>query len=428
LSITVSGGLGWVWLFLLSNAAVALSFYPTTRYCLISNPAWAILAAAWVLPLSRGRYAPGQFRLRRAIILGPSVAIALVLILARFSLPILRDSRRVSLRANESRSQTAAMNRAMAAGRFAEATEYFKRAYSAAPFMLLIRDVRGIPFESPLLAEESGRLSIEKFGLESDADLYFPTALMVAGGHCDSTVTGLLSNDFRWSLFDSSIDPAVLAAKCLIRGGDRNGAWSALQVALRTRPGSHEVLALSVAGAEALERKSDADRFRKQLFAMHDLLSAREALSRAYLIWGNAKASLEMSEAVASVLPESAVVQYDRAGALLALGRSEEALDAYARALALFPAHAFETRPFEAALVQVLERADSPRNRLALGVEHSIRAGRLRSAMRLQHRLETMDAQDLPNSDQKDVTFLRNIKSYPPERFAEPEQLASGMN
>jgi tetratricopeptide (TPR) repeat protein len=410
LSLTLGARLSWIWLYLLSNAAVALSFYVTSRYCLSMYPAWAVLGATWVLPLTKRR--------RHPMALGLSVATALVLILARLYLPILGDSRRVLLRANESRAQSAAMNREMAAGRFAEATEYFKRAYAAAPFMLLLRNVRGIPFESPPLADESGRMSVEKFGFDSHADLYFALVLAVAGGHCDSAWTGLLANDFRWALFDISMDPAVLAAKCLVRAGDSSGAWSALQLALRIRPGTHEALALSVAGAEALGM-ADAQRLRSELFAVHDPLTAQEALARAYLIWGNAKASLAMAEAVASVLPESAIAQYDRARALLAVDRSEEALDAYARALELFPAHAFETRPFEEAMVKAVDTSDAPPHRLALGVEHSIRAGRLRAALRLQQRLEAVPREVWHKSNQKSVTFLQNIKSFPPARFAE---------
>ncbi len=118
----------------------------------------------------------------------------------------------------------------------------------------------------------------------------------------------------------------------------------------------------------------------QELRALHDPLSRGYALSQAFLAWGNATRALEEADRVLAFLPESGVVRYARARALLALGRSGEALDEYASALAVFPTHGYETRPFDAAVMERRAAHPADPSVLALVAEHERRAGRIGEA------------------------------------------------
>ena len=117
----------------------------------------------------------------------------------------------------------------------------------------------------------------------------------------------------------------------------------------------------------------------------HDPLSAGYALGDALLTWGEPGAALEEADGVLAALPEAGVVLYLRARALAALGRKEEALEAYQRALRVFPAHGYETSPFDSLIAETLEAAPTP-SKLAFGAEHSARAGRIDEARERAYR------------------------------------------
>jgi len=73
-------------------------------------------------------------------------------------------------------------------------------------------------------------------------------------------------------------------------------------------------------------------------------------------------------------------VLYLHARALLAVGRTQEALEAYGKALHAFPAHGYETRPFDAAIAEARAAAPTSPSVMALAAAHSVRAGRLDAA------------------------------------------------
>ena len=351
---------------------VSLIFCVTSRYALMVLPVWAALAGAFVEGFWSSRREP------RALALS---LLALLLPLAVTLNPGFRDARRVVERAGAAGAAASEMEQAVRRVRPAEASDAFVRAQAAQPLVRLTRDLSAIGFESDQLARASARLSAEQFGTIEGPDAWFAGQLLALAGDCKTAAeyaNRAANQRFFAAVWDEALDGDLLAADCLLVQGDRPGARERIQRSLRRRPGTLSGLSAATAAERAFGLVDGPAN--RELQALHDPLSRGFALSDAFLAWGNPGAALAEAERVLTFLPESGVVRYARARALLALGRQDEALDEYARALAAFPAHAFQTRPFDAAIRD--RRAAHPGDPavLALVAEHERRAGRIPQA------------------------------------------------
>jgi tetratricopeptide (TPR) repeat protein len=284
------------------------------------------------------------------------------------------------------------MDEARRAGRWDQAIEAMIEARAAQPYVVLTRDFRGMPFESPTIAVEAGQRSVEQLGLDTDADLFMASRLAVDARRCALSIPGLdtlARAGFHWSVFDLALDPALVAAECLLQEGDRVQAFSRAMSAVEAHGATVEALAFAVAAAEAMPEQNAGprlDAWRSALEALHDPFNGAYALARAHLMWGNPQLALEELDRIAGSFPTVAVALHLRAEALAALGQSREALELYEKALAHFPAHAFATERLNASLEAELKRRPDDAGLLSLAAEHAYRQGRRADALALLAR------------------------------------------
>ncbi|MBI3180836.1 MAG: hypothetical protein HYZ28_01695 [Myxococcales bacterium] len=360
-------------LFLLCALATGVAFYVVSRFRLAALPASCALAGWLVADLIVSLRQPARL-LRWA----PA---GLIAVLASFVPGAVGDAARFLARTSQTSELMQPLRSSLATGDLAQAGSTFALAQAIQPFVVHTQNLRGIPFESEELAEQSAHLAAERWGADGDTDALLLAVLADRAGRCGEaleTVRGLGGPAFRTAVFDLALDPALWAAECLLRRGDREGAMSEVLRSLEERPGTLQGLASAVAGSEATGRPAEA--WRGELFALHDALSARYALARARLQWGDAAGALADAEATLALSPELALAHYQRAVALVRLGRTAEGLEAYARALRGFPAFAFPTRPFDRAVRAELDAGAGDPLLLSLAIEHFIRAGRLEEA------------------------------------------------
>ncbi|MCP3098480.1 glycosyltransferase family 39 protein [Myxococcus sp. K15C18031901] len=398
--------IGLVALYLATSAALAVGFYVVSRYRLAALPAWALLT---------GALAAGAFEARRRPrALGALAGTLGACLLLPTLFPFVRDVDRMLARTEAVGGQGAVLNAAVRAGRYDEATRAFEQLQAANPFTALARAVRGVPFEAPSVAERSGAIAVERLGMDSPLDLYVAAELARRAGHCDQALEAARLAEaagYRGALYDTSLDPALVRADCLLEEGDRVGALHAAEDSLARRGGTLDALAFGVAAAEALPGQAEAQRaaWEARLFSLHDVSSARHARGLARLRWGDFAGALEDADAVLATIPDLAVTLHLRAAALAGLGRSTEALQAYTRALRTLPGFNFPTAPLEAAVATRLAQAPDSPGVLALAAEHHLRAGRLELAQSLAARASAAAPKDAGLAE-----FVRDLARLSP--------------
>ncbi len=358
-------------LFIASPAVMAVGFYVVSRFRLAAVPAWCLFAGFFLAS------ALEVFRARRkavawAVCGGAAFALP-------WLLPGVKDAARFMARGADSTALLPQMEAARSQGDFATASSLFAQMQAAQPYITLTHDLRGIPFEAPRLAKHSGQLALERYGADTAPDTFQLATLAVRAGDCATAspaLRALAESGFRWAIYDYALDPWLLLARCALSASDVEGAWAAARASLSQRPGTLRALALAVALGEKLQRPEAAS-LRDELSRLHDRLSADHALAQAYLEAGAPEAALAAAEHGLSLDSGVALLLYERARALVALGRTEEGLAAYGEALRQFPHHAFLTRPFDEALDRALSANSADPRWLMLALEHHMRAGRM---------------------------------------------------
>jgi len=389
--------------YLLALVAVSLVFCVTSRYALMVLPIWCALAGGYVAGIREDQRQP-RLLLRSAVALLVPLAIALA--------PPLRSSTRVIERGAIAGTAASELQRALRAGRIADARRAFVRAQAAQPLVRLSRDLSRVPFEDPALARASADESARAFGTVAGADAYFQARLLGHAGDCGAALPladRASDRGFFAAVWDVSLDPDLLAAECLLGAGDRTGARTRVERSLQRHPGTLSGLAWAAAADRSAGRRNGPAE--RELHALHDPLSAGYAFGQALLAWGDPVDGLEEADRVLTSLPEAGVVLHLRARALLALGRRPAALDAYGKALEAFPAHGHETRPFDSLVAEA--RAANPESPavLALAAEHAARAGRLDEAREAAEKALTSYGVVAPPQLRDLVRWLRSAQS-----------------
>jgi len=358
--------------YLLALLAVSLVFCVTSRYALMVLPVWCALAGGYIAGV--------RDDIRRPRLLGWS-ALALLVPLAIALSPALHASTRVVERGALAGAAASELERSVRSARVADAQRAFVRAQAAQPFVRLSRDLSRVSFEDPGLARASAEESAKRFGSDRGADAYFQSRLLALAGDCDAALPltdRAVQSGFFAAVWDVALDPDLVAAECLVARGDRAGARARVESSLRRHPGTLSGLSWAAAADRASGRRDGPAE--RELRALHDPLSAGHALGQALLAWGDAAGALEESSRVLTALPDSGVALYVQARALLAVGRNREGLEAYGKALEAFPAHGYETRPFDPAVAEARAAAPTSPPVLALAAEHAVRGGHLDEA------------------------------------------------
>jgi 4-amino-4-deoxy-L-arabinose transferase-like glycosyltransferase len=360
---------GWI----AAYVTAFLVFYYQSRYAPAIMPAWALLAAA-------GAAALREVRRDRARLLA-GVALAAVP-LGLLLLPFVRHEARFQERRLlvPIRSEAVALRRE---GRWSAALDRFLDEQAALPDFVWPWSPHGfgLDADSPDHALGAADRARRRFGTDDPVDAYLLAVLYAHGGRCDAALP-LLDQASRAGVFgavaDRALDPDLLASDCLAELDRSSEAFERLRRALARRPGTLDGLTRAIAATAALpaldERRERAG-WERQLAALHDPASVRFALSGAYLRWGKPARALAEADALRGLLPAAApFAEFERGRALLALGRTNDALRAYARALELrHPMHG--AIAFDAA-IRALEAAapDDPAAR-AVALAHWMRRG-----------------------------------------------------
>ena len=357
-------------LWVLSYELVYLTFYFQERYALAILPAWCALAGHGVGALRQA----AREGWRRLL---PVAAAAVVPLLALVA-PFVRDEAR--LRERQLRSPLSSPAAAFRAqGRWEEALGSALDEQAALPDAVLpfSRHGYGSAVGDPgrwLLAAERGRA---QFGASAPADAFLLAVQYASGGRCDLALP--LADDagrrgFRSAIADASLDPDLLAADCLRSLGRADEAYLRIRRSLERWPGTLDGLARMVA-IGAARGDPERERWMAELSELHDPVTARYALARARRWWGDAAGALADADWIAARVPEARpLAEFERALALLDLGRTAEALQAYARSLSV-PFYLFETSRFDEPVRALAAAYPDARAVNLLALSHWMRQG-----------------------------------------------------
>ena len=326
--------LALVWLLQWAAAlVVGLAFYFHGRYAVGLVPALAGLAGLGVSLVFELRRQPKQLLVRAA---------AFPLPLLLLGLPAVRWADRMVERVELFDALT---RRPRPGG--ADAWEGARAAYleeqAALPDVFWPTAPRGagLMADDPKTAAQAAERAVTKYGVSSPVDATLAAMLWAAAERCDEALPlAKRSSGFFWSNGDSVIDPHVVASDCLVSLGRRGEATTELEEANRLAPGRLEVLARLVAAGDT-GSATDVARWEAELFELHDAGSAHYALARARRRWGDAEGSLADADWLKSHWPAAApFADVERAISLVALRRTEEAVEAWRGSLVLHaPVH-----------------------------------------------------------------------------------------
>lgn len=323
---------------------------------------------------------------RRMVPAGQVAACVVLALLTPWCFGFLVDGRAVLEHANDASAIEGRFGLQMQARDWAAATTTLVSLEAAQPMVTLTHDLRGLPAESAALNQAAEAESERRYGGATRSDAYFAAVLAKRGGRCDAALRAARDADgFRWAMFDRLLEPHLLAARCEIEAGSLQQALTQVRASLELVPGTLDGLSAAVALSEtdAGASRLEATRWRNELFALHDASSAHFALADAEVRTGLGAKALENIDRVLAAFPDAGVALYVRARALLELGRTEEALAIYARALDVFPAHAFQTEPFEVAIESALRDHPEDPSLLSLGGDQAFRRGDIARARTL---------------------------------------------
>ncbi len=390
--------IGLIALYIAGTTCLALGFYVVSRFRLATVPEWCVLIGGLIGVARQSLGAPKQ------IAVGV-LALASAVIGAWLSSSV-RDAQRMQQRVGAALELAHAMDRERQAGRLDEATRFFIQAQAAQPFVWVTHDLRGIPFESEAVNSASLRVSLERFGDRDPTDAFFAGLLAARAGQCAAALPALKrasDTGFRSAIFDLSLDPDLVLAECSLKGGDREGAVQWIARSLAKTPGTLDGLAMAVAGGAGVQSE-------RELFALHDALSAHYALAKARLAFADAAGALADADTVLAQLPEAAIVHYERARALAMLDRLPEAADAYDRALQLFPEFVFAGKPFDAAIEARLRDSPDDPQVLSLAAEHRLRRGDIAAAREFANRASQLWGDRAPRSHLARQRLLNQVR------------------
>ena len=357
--------IGWVG----SGAAAALLFYHQSRYALAILPAWCLLAGLAVAALAEARGSPRRLAWRVGLALAP-----LLLLAPGF----VRQQRRLEAREQlvPVRSEIEALKQA---GRWGEARAAFVEEQAAFPDWVLpfARRGYGLDADSAGLALEAAERARARFGTGGAVDQYLLAVLYAGAGRCDLALPlagSAAQAGFHGAVADSSLDPDLLASDCLLAMGRPGPALDAVRRSLREHPGTLDGLARAVA-AGAVGSPPELARWEAELEALHDAASARYALARQRRRWGDPRRALDDADWLVASLPEVApVAEFERALALLDLGREAEALQAYALSLPV-RVYLFGTDRFDGPFLALVAARPESRVVAQVALSHWLRRG-----------------------------------------------------
>jgi len=375
-------------LWVLAYEVVYLTFYFQERYALATLPAWCALAGLAVETLWQAR------RSRRLL---PSCAVAAVpsLLLA---VPFVRAEAR--LRERQLLVPLASPAQALRAqGRWEDALQRTLEEQAALPDAVLpfsrhgYGSAVGEPERWLLVAERASAT----FGAASPVDAALLAVQYASAGRCDLALPlaeEAAGHGFRSAIADASLDPDLLAADCLRELGRSDDAFGRIRRSLARAPGTLDGLSRAVAAATAVGDPG-RERWTAEIWELHDPVTAHYALARARRSWGDAAGALTDADWIATRIPDARpLAEFERALALLDLGRTTEALQAYAQSLSV-PFYLFGTSRFDAPVRALTAASPDARAVTLLALSHWMRQGNreeLRALLRKHPELAAGEA------------------------------------
>ncbi len=311
---------------------VYLVFYYMTRYGVALLPVWACLGGCAAAALWETRRDLGRLARRLAV-----AALPLALLLPGF----VRNSSRL-----EERQLAVPVDSAIPSllreGRVAEARDRYLDEQAAFPDHLWPWSSRGYGLDagSAEAAARAADRARRAYGDRSATDAYLLAVLWVAADRCDLALPLLdraAAAGFHGTVEDTdlALDPDLLASDCLVAAGQHQPAFARIVRSLEAWPGTLDGLSRAVAAAGKLG-DSRRESWERKLQRLHDPASVHFALARAQRRWGEPEAALANLDWLEDHLPDARpIADTERAFCYLDLGRPAEALDAYARSMAI---------------------------------------------------------------------------------------------
>jgi 4-amino-4-deoxy-L-arabinose transferase-like glycosyltransferase len=318
-------------LWVASYLLVYLVFYYQSRYGLAILPAWCVLCGAAVAEAWEARRSGRRLALAAAALGAPLLLLAPGWV---------RNEGRLLARAAlvPAQSQAGSLR---AQGRWSEALDRFVEEQAALPDHVWPSSPHGygLQVDSPAQALRAAERARARFGVGTPTDAYLLAVLYAHAGRCDLALplARLASESgFHGAIADTSLDPDLLASDCLLAQGDRDGALDGIERSLARWPGTLDGLVRAVAAGEARPGTTGPEVALREaeLLALHDPASAHYGLARARRRWGAALRAIADAEWIRLRVPEAApLADFEQALSYLDLGRSGDALRAYARSL-----------------------------------------------------------------------------------------------
>jgi 4-amino-4-deoxy-L-arabinose transferase-like glycosyltransferase len=362
-------------LFVVSQQVIYVVFYYTSRYGVTVLPGWCALAGCAAAALWEARRQPRRLALTLAIAAAP---------VALLALPFVRSESRLEERRLEVPVASEIPN-LRAAGRRAEAMERFLDEQASFPDYVWPWSPRGYGLapDAPETALRAAERARQRYGIERATDSFLLAVLYARAGHCDLALPladRAAAGGFHGTVEDTdlSLDPDLLASDCLVALGEPQPAFERIVRSLRRWPGTIDGLARAIAATAArpeLGDVGDREGWERMLFALHDPASAHFALTRARRLWGDATRALDDADALATLLPEAEpLAELERALCLLDLGRTDDALAAYARSLRI-RFYVYGASRFDAAVRAHFAAHPDDHDAAVLALRHWLRQG-----------------------------------------------------
>lgn len=194
----------------------------------------------------------------------------------------------------------------------------------------------------------------------------------------------------------------------LTKSSDPKGALEWAKASLDSVPGNREALALSYALVFHKDERR-AGEFRSELFRLHEPVSAELSLAESFRLTGNLPEADAAIERALARVPESGLLNFEKALIAADRGLGLDAVRSFNKALTLFPVHNFRVTALDPVFSGLVAKEPGDPEIAAARIRELARSGRIDEADELA--LRWVNKGRAPTDIQEMAAALGRLKS-----------------